>query len=732
MVWGHLNVTSVHTLYMLLGGFVTLFSLSSLFIKERLYIGEATVATIFGIIVGPSCLDWFNPMLWGNSDYITLELSRIVLIVQVFAVGVELPKKYMLRHWRSVAFLLVPVMSFGWIISGLIIWGLVPTLNFPEALAVGACIVATDPVLASSVVGKGKFSKRVPGHLRNLLSAESGCNDGMAFPFIYLSLGLIATINQPGKLVFDWFVITILYECIFGTILGAIIGFLGHYMIKYSEDHNLIDRESFLAFYLVLALFACGVGVTLGTDDLLVAFSAGAAFSWDGWFVEKTEEAHVSNVIDLLLNLTYFIYFGSIIPWSQYNSPEWGLTPWRLVVIAILIILFRRIPAMLACKPFIPDVRTWREALFCGHFGPIGVGALFIAILARGELEHGEPTPLAVLPPPGSPNYLIIELIWPIVTFLVVCSIIVHGSSIAVFTLGKHINTITFTMSYTREPQDGPTWLSRLPRIEIGQSVSIRKESSIARPPTARKFPRGRASVEDTRSENFPPDVLGSIPPSNLSDIEKPSNQTSESTLKNGEREVQIENGSQVDNQRDVRNGSRRRRGNIYAYQMDDAVVWENEEGEVIRRYNIPKEESHYAPTYERMKVWFRNKATDGGEGLSGEGSDIESQYTQNKSLNMLGPSGDLPILNTDTAGASTARRQPDDDRDEETAAERRRRVAALGITEQVSSPEESPTNEQQSENVSTSNNERTSPAHRSISFADNSLAQIMRDRNRS
>ena len=56
---------------------------------------------------------------------------------------------------------------------------------------------------------------------------------------------------------------------------------------------------------------------------------------------------------------------------------------WKLVVLGILVLLFLRIPIMMALNPLIPDIKTWREALFAGHFGPIGVGALFVAILAR-------------------------------------------------------------------------------------------------------------------------------------------------------------------------------------------------------------------------------------------------------------------------------------------------------------------------------------------------------------
>lgn len=485
MAWEHLSVNRPHLVYIILGGFTTLFMLCSSVIKERLYIGEATVATICGIIFGPHAADLIDPGTWGNTDQITLEFSRIVLVVQCFAVGVELPKAYMERHWRSVTFLLVPVMTFGWLITSLFIWALFGShLNWLDSLCVAACVTATDPVLASSVVGKGKFAKRVPKHLRDLLSAESGCNDGMAFPFIYLAVYIIRYKGHPNDVALHWFCYTILYECIFGAIFGFLVGYFARLAVRYAHEHDLIDRESFLVFYFVLALFCAGSGSMLGADDLLIGFAAGIGFSNDGWFTEKTEESHVSNVIDLLINLAFFVYFGTIVPWAQFNAGALGLDVWRLVVLALLVLFFRRIPVMLALKPLIPDIKTWREALFAGHFGPIGVGAIFIAILARAELEseEGSTTPLAVLPETPFPHENIIELIWPITTFLVVTSIVVHGSSIAVFTLGKHINTLTLTMSYTQANEEGPSWMERLPRI---QSRSMSKSSmSFARSDT--------------------------------------------------------------------------------------------------------------------------------------------------------------------------------------------------------------------------------------------------------
>lgn len=465
MVWEQLSINKPHLAYLIIGGFTSLFMLCSLYVKEKLYIGEATVATIVGVIFGPHAANLFNPLSWGNTDQITLECSRVVLVVQCFAVGVELPKAYMERHWRSVVFLLVPVMTFGWLVVSLIIWWMIEPLTWLESLLCAACVTATDPVLASSVVGKGKFAKRVPKHLRDLLSAESGCNDGMAFPFIYLSYYLIHYHIKADKVVYHWFCNTVLYECIFGAIYGVLVGYMARHAIKFADRKGLIDRESFLVFYFVLALFCAGTGASLGLDDLLVGFAAGVGFSNDGWFTQKTEESHVSNVIDLLLNLAYFVYLGAVIPWEQFNAPEIGLTPWRLVVIAIFVVLFRRVPIMLALKPFIPDIKTWREALFAGHFGPIGVGAIFAAILARAELENGSTEPEDVLPGPEKENYMLIQIIWPLTTFLVITSIVVHGSSIAVFTLGKRINTLTLTMSFTQAEETGPNWMNRLPRI---------------------------------------------------------------------------------------------------------------------------------------------------------------------------------------------------------------------------------------------------------------------------
>lgn len=66
---------------------------------------------------GPYCAGIFDPRSWASSqtisdNLITLEFTRVVLAIGVFAIGVELPKAYMKKHWKSLFFLLVPVMTW--------------------------------------------------------------------------------------------------------------------------------------------------------------------------------------------------------------------------------------------------------------------------------------------------------------------------------------------------------------------------------------------------------------------------------------------------------------------------------------------------------------------------------------------------------------------------------------------------------------------------------------------
>lgn len=86
------------------------------------------------------------------------------------------------------------------------IYALIPSLNFLSSLTIAACLTPTDPVLAAAVVGGKWADKHVPAHIRHLLAAESGCNDGVAFPFLFISLYLTLD-GSIGLAIRDWFVV---------------------------------------------------------------------------------------------------------------------------------------------------------------------------------------------------------------------------------------------------------------------------------------------------------------------------------------------------------------------------------------------------------------------------------------------------------------------------------------------------------------------------------------------
>jgi NhaP-type Na+/H+ or K+/H+ antiporter len=145
--------------------------------------------------------------------------------------------------------------------------------------------------------------------------------------------------------------------------------------MKFCQRKDFIDRQSYVAQYISLALLTVGIMTMLGSDDLLAAFSCGAAFAWDGFFNRQTEESVFSSVIDLMFNVAAFVYVGAWMPFDSFSNESLSLSVWRLIVIAILVLTLKRLPIMIALYRFIPDVKTFREAIFSGHFGPIGIGA---------------------------------------------------------------------------------------------------------------------------------------------------------------------------------------------------------------------------------------------------------------------------------------------------------------------------------------------------------------------
>ncbi|KAJ6605185.1 Sodium/hydrogen exchanger family-domain-containing protein [Mycena vulgaris] len=452
-----LEISPAGLAYICLGGFVVAFSTVSLLVKEKLYINEVILGTIFGIVVGPYCAGIFDPRSWGEStDAITLEVMRVILATGLFAIGVELPGSYMAKHVKGLLILVVPTMAFGWVIIAGILHALFPDLVYISCLAIAACLTPTDPIICATIVG-GKYAlKHVPRNLRLIISAESAANDGLAYPF--LSIAIYLTVESSRRVAIGkWFLVGWLYQVILGIVLGAFLGMGFSYVMKVSHKRGFIDRESYVAQYLALALFTIGIASTIGSDDLLAAFACGNAISWDQHFNDVTENEVFSSVIDLVLNCACFVYIGAWMPFNAFNSPALGITPWRLTVLFLAVLALRRIPSVLLLYRWVPEISTWREALFTGHFGPMGVGAVFVSTLALTRL----PTPHD---PPQGQQELLAATLQPIVAFVVLGSIVIHGLSIPFFSLSGTMHSRTRSLMATLTRTDTSDWLVSLRR----------------------------------------------------------------------------------------------------------------------------------------------------------------------------------------------------------------------------------------------------------------------------
>ncbi|CAG8453983.1 4111_t:CDS:10 [Ambispora gerdemannii] len=400
--------------YTVLGGFIVIFGLVSLIVREKLYLSEAC----------PACLNLIDPTRWEYQEAITEELTRIVLAIQVMAAAVNLPRTYVTRHATSMFIMLVPVMTFMWVVSALIIYIVIPDAGFTETLLIASCITPTDPAP-----------------------------------------------NNPISAFNKWVCYTWGYHIMLSVFLGFVIGWLARKLLRMAESNDWIDKESFLSFSFALAIFVVGFVSLLGSDAFLACFVAGTSFTWDDWFREETRDAHLQGVIDLLLNLTTFIYIGTIFPWSSFYDDALSLR--KLIPISILILIFRRLPIVVGLKKFIPAIHTFKEALFAGYFGPIGVGAIFLAVTVEREIdktlwEYPE------LPEIIDKNGLMRtkERVFPIVAFIVLSSVIVHGITVPILNIGSRIDIERFPSIASISNQ-----VARLPVIDFVENLTLERDA---------------------------------------------------------------------------------------------------------------------------------------------------------------------------------------------------------------------------------------------------------------
>lgn len=383
------------------GGLLLVLGVTTGLVKGRLYVSEPLLALSFGVAIGPAVIGLLDLADWGDQFLVLEEVARLTLAITLIGVALRLPEGYMLREWRSLAVLLGVLMPLMWLVSGLLTY-LILGVPFLVALLVGAIVTPTDPVVASSIATGRLAERSLPENVRHILSAESGVNDGLAYLIVLLPILLLN--RPPQEALVHWLTRTLLWEVAAAVVMGALIGYGAGRLLEWAETREVTEHASLLGIVLALAFTVLGAVRLVGSDGILAVFAAGVAFSMVVHPDREESQQRVQEAVRRFFDLPVFVLLGMALPWGEWFELGWGG-----LLLAVAVLLARRLPAFIALAPFVGQVRGRDEALFLGWFGPIGIAALYYATFSLHQVET--------------------QGVWTIGSLIISVSVLAHGIS---------------------------------------------------------------------------------------------------------------------------------------------------------------------------------------------------------------------------------------------------------------------------------------------------------------
>jgi NhaP-type Na+/H+ or K+/H+ antiporter len=380
-----------------------------------------------GILAGPMVLGAFHFDPFAQSALLEL-LTEIAVLISLFSAGVKMPVPFKLARWRapirlawvSMTLTVALVAAFGY---------LVLDLPLGAGVLLGAILAPTDPVLATDVQSRHPGDK---DHLRFTLTCEAGMNDGTAFPFVMLGLGLLG-LHDLGGFGGSWILRDVLWATVIavliGVVSGAVLARIGLLLRGRHPKHEVLDDLVGLG----LIALAYGLSVSLHAWGFLTVFFAGVAL--------RQAEVRLSGRRDQ--------------PPKSSSSPEQGTAPInedsvpQIVSAETLIFeehlerLSELLLVLLLGGMLLPEFWNWRTiglalfvfavarpvSVFAGligtgtslrikgmsaWFGVRGIGSIYYLMYA---IQHGLPRELATE---------LVQLTLTVVTL----SILLHGTSV--------------------------------------------------------------------------------------------------------------------------------------------------------------------------------------------------------------------------------------------------------------------------------------------------------------
>jgi sodium/hydrogen antiporter len=239
---------------------------------QRLPLSTSMLYLAAGFGLGPAGLGVLDVDPFRPSPLLE-RLAEIAVLVSLFVAGLKLSAP--LRHAQWLLPLRLAVVSMLLTISLIAVagmWGL--GLSLGAAVLLGAILAPTDPVLASDVQLANPGDR---DRLRFSLTAEGGLNDGVAFPFVMLGLGLLG-LHELGTGGWKWVAVDVVWSCGAGLVSGGALGFLIGRLVVYlrTRHREAVGLDEFLALGLIA--LAYGTALLIHAWGFLAVFAAGLAF----------------------------------------------------------------------------------------------------------------------------------------------------------------------------------------------------------------------------------------------------------------------------------------------------------------------------------------------------------------------------------------------------------------------------------------------------------------------
>ncbi|MCB2193224.1 MAG: cation:proton antiporter [Deltaproteobacteria bacterium] len=267
---------------------------------------------------------------------------------------------------------------------------LVGMLFFPNLPLLQVALIAVMLAPTDAALGKGVFANpKVPVRVREALNVESGLNDGICVPILYLFLALAISTETASRPI--GLALTLLAREIgIGLVVGLGITALGAVVLKLSMARRWV-QENWLPVPVVALAFACyATAQSLEGSGFIACFVGGLLF--DIMYKRgKHQVLEAAEGMGNTLALITWVIFGFAVVGQALPALTWSIVIYALLSLTIIRIL----PVYLSLAGTGEGVYS---KLFMGWFGPRGLASIvFVIMVWQKNLPGGKTMAITVV-----------------------------------------------------------------------------------------------------------------------------------------------------------------------------------------------------------------------------------------------------------------------------------------------------------------------------------------------